>query len=375
MNSATRTSVLVVDDTITYRMIVSRALAQLPGVEVVGTANTGAIALSRIRSLKPDLVMLDQEMPDMTGIELLRQMQAEGLHPGVVMVSAHTRRGSQITVQALELGAFDFITKPEGSDREALLSQLTLAFRGVIEAFWRSRGRSVSLDTMAPGSLPGKVPSEPTETRRAVLPPLPRRKLPLRTKPGFILIGVSTGGPNALTKLLPALPASLEAPVLIVQHMPAGFTAAMAESLNSKCPLEILEASHGDKVLPGKVFIAPGGRHMSLAKAPDGSPLIEINDNPPENNCRPAVDVLFRSAANLFPARCCSVILTGMGRDGTEGVAALAQAGVYSIAQDEASSVVYGMPREVAAAGLVDKVLPLDAIAAEIIHVSRYGPA
>jgi two-component system, chemotaxis family, protein-glutamate methylesterase/glutaminase len=375
-----RTTVLVVDDTITYRMIVSRALALLPGVEVIGTANTGAIALSRIRSLKPDIVSLDQEMPDMSGTELLRQLKQEGLRPGVVMVSSHTQRGSQITVQALELGAFDFITKPEGTDREALLSQLSGSFRGVLEAYWRSRGRTVSFEKVEEALESGHPShtSNPAHKRPAyfVNPPGgPGPKQPLRSKPSFVLIGVSTGGPNALAQLMPTLPKNLEAPVLIVQHMPPGFTAAMAESLNNKCALEVREARQGDAVRPGQVFIAPGGHHMGLVSGPDGSPAIEISDAPPENNCRPAVDYLFRSAAKNFPARSCAVILTGMGRDGTEGLAELAQKGVYAIAQDEASSVVYGMPREAAAAGLVDKVLPLSGIAEEIIHVVRYGPA
>jgi two-component system chemotaxis response regulator CheB len=193
------------------------------------------------------------------------------------------------------------------------------------------------------------------------------------TKPEMVLIGVSTGGPNALARMLPAIPGNIGVPLLIVQHMPPVFTQSLAESLSAKCAIRVREAVHGEKVEPNTAYIAPGGRQMRLQPAPDGSKLLQITDDPPENNCRPAVDYLFRSAASHFPGRSMAAILTGMGSDGTLGLRLLKRHGCFSIAQDEASCVVYGMPKAAVDAGMADVVLPLDSIAARITATVRGG--
>lgn len=361
------TRILVADDTALFRRVLSEALAGVPGVEIAGTANNGRVALSRISALKPDLVTLDIEMPEMNGIEVLEALRASGPMPGIVMVSALTSRGGQMTVRALELGAFDFITKPDRGTAEQNIAAVRDALLPIIRAFQRSQevrgllGRSASKPVAAPLAAPAPVivqPSRPARPLRAGGSPI-------------VLIGVSTGGPAALAKLLPALPRDLGVPVLIVQHMPPHFTAPLAESLSKKCPLPVKEATDGEAALPGRIYLAPGGKQMKILPGANGEITIRISDDPPEHNCRPAVDYLFRSAALHFPGRAIAAILTGMGNDGTDGVRLLKRSGCFSIAQDEASCVVFGMPKEAIAAGVIDLVAPLDHIGGAIIRSVR----
>jgi len=351
------TRVLVVDDAVLFRRAVSDALTGLPGVEVVGTASNGKLALARIQELRPDLVTLDIEMPEMNGIQFLEQLGAMGTIIGTIVLSSVTRRGGELTLKALALGAFDFITKPETESAAGGMAELRSHLAPMIRAFQR-RCEIRSLEA-APKALP--VPAVDN-------PPAPVARRLNRSGSPIVLIGVSTGGPAALMNLLPALPADFNAPVFLVQHMPPMFTEALANSLQAKCSLRVVEAKDNEVGLSGWVYVAPGGRHLKIVPGSHGEVVMKVIDDPPENNCRPAVDVLFRSAALNFPGRSVAAVLTGMGQDGTQGLKLLKRGGCFSIAQDEATCVVFGMPKAVIDAGLADSVLPLQAIAPALVR-------
>ena len=346
-----------------------QVLGSLPGVEVVGLAQNGKIALQKVQELKPDLLTLDMEMPEMDGLAVLDALKGMPGAPTVIVVSALTLHGGRLTLQALQRGAFDFVTKPDESgaekSRESLRQELTPRIKA-LSLRLGVRGILRGTTTVAP-------PSPPVPSNAGAVSLVPSRGVPVTQKPEMLLIGVSTGGPNTLATLLPALPANLGIPVLIVQHMPPLFTQSLAENLDAKCALRVREAAHEEIAEPNTVYIAPGGRQMRLAPGPDGRKIIQITDDPPENNCRPAVDYLFRSAATHYPGRSLAVILTGMGSDGTLGLRLLKRHGCHVIAQDEASSVVWGMPKAAVDAGVADVVLPLDAIASKITSLVRGG--
>jgi two-component system, chemotaxis family, protein-glutamate methylesterase/glutaminase len=356
--------VLVVDDTVVFRRVISDALGGIPGVEVVGMAANGKLALARMATLRPDLMTLDVEMPEMDGIQLLEQMRTDGVRTGVIVLSAVTARSRELTIRALELGAFDFVTKPDGATPGANVEQLRARLEPILSAFRQRRmtGAPARREIAAPGRAAAGAPSHPAAASA------PRAAA--RSGPPLVLIGVSTGGPNALAELIPALPGNLGAPVFIVQHMPPLFTRPLAASLAAKSLLKVTEAVDGECAQAGHVYIAPGGRHMKLSRGPAGEIVVRITDDPPENNCRPAVDYLFRSAALQFPGQAIAIILTGMGSDGTTGMRLLRRGGCLTIAQDEASCVVFGMPKEAIQAGLVDVVAPLDGIAAAVIRAA-----
>lgn len=357
--------VLVVDDTALFRRIVSDALAMLPDVEVVGTAPNGKIALERARTLTPDLITLDIEMPEMSGLEVLDELKKSGIKCGVVIVSALTLKGGDLTIKALEKGAFDFITKPSGKDVASNLAAVRDSLQPIVSAYRRGwEVRSILRSGAAPIS-----------TRPAVATVTPERPLPVRTeRPAFVgktemvVIGVSTGGPNALSIMLPGLPANFPVPILVVQHMPALFTQSLATSLSAKCALKVKEAVDNEPARPGWVYIAPGGRHLKAGPGSNGEIILKVTDDPQENNCRPSVDYLFRSVANYFQGHVVGVIMTGMGNDGVIGLRLLKRRNSYIIAQDEASCVVFGMPGEAIKAGVVDTIVPLERMADEIVR-------
>ena len=351
--------VLVVDDSALFRRVLGDVLSSIQGIEVVGWAQNGKIALDKIRELQPDLVTLDLEMPEMNGLEVIDALAGTKNAPAVIVVSAVTKKGGHLTLEALQKGAFDFITKPEATDPEKGREQLRTELVSRLRAF--SARSSVRGAVRQAVSKPEPPSPEAAKTSKTVVAARASSKLEM------VLIGVSTGGPNALGVLLPALPKNLGLPVLVVQHMPPVFTQTLAESLNAKCALKVCEAAHGMVVEAGTIYIAPGGRQMRVVPGAGGSKVIQVTDDPPENNCRPAVDYLFRSAANNFPGKSLGVILTGMGSDGTIGLRLLRRHGCFVIAQDEASCVVYGMPRAAVEAGVVDVVLPLGAIAAKVV--------
>jgi two-component system chemotaxis response regulator CheB len=346
-------------------------LSSLPDVEVVGQAPNGKLAVRKVRELKPDLLTLDMEMPEMDGLAVLDELKASGDAPAIIVVSAQTLQGGRLTMQALQKGAFDFITKPDTSgaveSRDALRADLAPRLKALS---LRLGIRNILRGT--PAATP-QIPSPVIHESVSVLGSVGERMTRLAGgyKPEMVLIGVSTGGPNALAALLPGLPAKLGVPVFVVQHMPPIFTLSLAENLDGKCDLRVREAVDGTVVKADTVYIAPGGRQMRLAPGPEGRKSIQISDDPMENNCRPSVDYLFRSVANHFPGRSVAVILTGMGSDGTLGLRLLKRNGCFIIAQDEASCVVYGMPKAAVDAGVVDAILPLDSIAGRIVSAVK----
>ncbi len=364
--------VLVADDSVVFRRILSEVLSSLPDVEVVGSAPNGKLAVQRTREFKPDILTLDMEMPEMDGLAVLDALRQQGEDALVIVVSALTQRGGNLTMKALEKGAVDFITKPDTAgaeaSRAAILKELApririLARRREIRKILKDGGQQPTQPVQA--ATPKKAESSLGEAVEA------RPFKGALKKPEMVLIGVSTGGPNALARILPDIPATIGAPVFIVQHMPPVFTRSLADSLSAKCALRVCEASHLERAEPNTVYIAPGGKQMRLSNATDGRPLIEITDDPPENNCKPAVDYLFRSAALRFPGKAMAVILTGMGGDGSLGLRLLKRHGCYVIAQDEATSVVFGMPKAALDAGVVDVVLPVEAIATRIVAAMK----
>lgn len=348
--------IMVVDDTIFYRKIVGDILAEIDGVEVVGTANNGKIALNKIRSLKPDLLTLDVEMPIMSGLELMEEINRQDMDVGCIMVSAKTQKGSEATMRALELGAFDFLSKPDNDSAEENIKAIKTELSTLIKGFIRHRRLKGK-----PGEKPAAVPKKPA------VAPQPAKPLKRTEKSQVVALGISTGGPNSLLEVLPKLPGDIGIPILMVQHMPPIFTASLAQSLDRKCALRVKEAEDEEKVEANTVYIAPGGKQMKVASAASGLyKMIKITDDPPENNCKPSVDYLFRSVAREYGSKATCVVMTGMGSDGKKGLSLAKAAGSIGIAQDEASSVIYGMPKAVVDAGLVDMVVPLDSMAQEI---------
>jgi two-component system chemotaxis response regulator CheB len=363
--------VLVVDDTVLYRKIVSDVLAAIPDVEVVGSAHNGKAAISKLASLKPDLLTLDIEMPEMNGIQVLEHIQRQAPQIGAIMLSTLTHEGGAMTMKALELGAFDFIPKPQSGTMAENRQKIEAAIGPMIRAFQRSaRIPGIVKSTTRTAKL---VAASTTRNISATL--TKRLSAPLnRSKAEVVAIGISTGGPNALAKMLPMIPKDIGVPILIVQHMPPMFTQSLANSLSGKCAVAVREARQGEPIVPNTVFIAPGGKQMKIVAGADGrSRIIKITDDPPENSCRPSVDYLFRSVAHHYVGRATGVIMTGMGSDGTEGLKLMKQNGATIIAQNEATCVVYGMPREAAETGLADAVLPLNQIADMIVKTVRMG--
>jgi two-component system chemotaxis response regulator CheB len=341
--------VLVCDDSHTIRSVLTATLASDPGVRIAGTAVNGQACLDLLASGDlPDVVLLDVEMPVMDGLAALREIRRRHPRLPVVMFSSLTERGSKATVDALVAGANDYVAKPAGLNPEEVAARIRgevltrikqVVSRGVSG---RAAGPQVAAGVVSRPALPGK-----------------------RTAVAGVVVGVSTGGPAALAEVLPAFVPQARVPVLIVQHMPATFTGRLAERLSTICGRDVREATDGLTLGQGAVLLAPGGRHMELAGLL-ASPRIRLTDAPPENSCRPSADVLFRSAARLWGAGTLGVVLTGMGRDGLAGSRAVVEAGGRVVVQDEFTSVVWGMPGEVAKAGLADAVLPLGQIGVEI---------
>jgi len=347
-----------VDDAVVMRRLLTEALKRDPRIEVVGTAPNGRIALQKIPQVNPDLVTLDMEMPDMDGLTTLRELRRTYPKLPVIMFSALTQRGAVSTLDALAAGADDYVTKPvESTDLAACIAQLEAELLPKIHAHCRALTRAALA-----------APTAPTANART-LPPFAGA----RTSFELVCIGTSTGGPNALAELFQRLTSPLPVPVAIVQHMPPMFTKLLADRLNNiGGPLRCHEATDGEPMLPGHAYLAPGGRHLALRRNLDGTFVTRLTDTPPENSCRPAVDVLFRSAAESG-AHTLAVVMTGMGSDGLHGARLIAARGGRILVQDEATSVVWGMPGAVAHAGLANSVHPLSTLAAEIIR--RVGTA
>jgi two-component system, chemotaxis family, protein-glutamate methylesterase/glutaminase len=341
--------VLVVDDSVVIRRLVTHALEERQDIEVVGAAANGAIALSRIPQLNPDVITLDIEMPVMDGMETLRCIRRDYPQIRVIMFSTLTERGAAVTLDALRAGADDYVTKAsnEGSLDQSLV-RLREELIPRIEQFFLYPTEHSGMEASAHASAFATLASSASISPKAVA------------------IGVSTGGPAALTEVLPALPASFPLPILVVQHMPPLFTRLLAERLNNICPLDVSEARQDDAVEAGRILIAPGDFHMKVVGANAG-PIVHLDQAPPQNSCRPAVDALFASMSDAYGGAVLAVILTGMGQDGLRGSRMLKAQGASVIAQDEASSVVWGMPGAAVVAGLADQVVALDGIANAIL--------
>jgi two-component system chemotaxis response regulator CheB len=357
--------VLVVDDSVVIRRLVTQALAEDPGIEVVGAAANGAIALQRIPQANPDVVTLDIEMPEMDGLETLKRIRQQYKDLRVIMFSTLTQRGATATIDALMLGADDYVTKAANVGK---VSESLAALRGDLVP----RINQFFLRKEAPSPRPPVAmgPQVAAAGRGA-----PQREGACRTVPAFrphiapgaIVIGVSTGGPTALSVIVPQFPATFGLPILVVQHMPPLFTRLLAERLQKLTALTVVEGREGDVVRGGAIYIAPGDHHMRVRRQGD-QVVLALDQGPPENSCRPAVDVLFRSVRDVYGGRVVSVVLTGMGQDGLRGVEGLKGAGARVIVQDEASSVVWGMPGAIARANLADAVVGLNDIVPEILR-------
>lgn len=404
--------VLVVDDTIFYRQLLSKLIEEMADIDLMGVASNGKIALKKIELSPPDLVLMDMAMPEMDGLEALERIKAD--HPGVevIMVSGVDRESATLTVKALEMGALDFISKPRSSSPDAAVEQLrseltplialamTMKYSGKTtrisgetppgdnpgsdDPLFSTAPRSHGTSQKKQAHLPVKSPVLPSLNSSAPIQSHPKipisssdilpvtvKKHDIRRRIDVVAIGVSTGGPNTLKQIIPRICRELPVPILTVQHMPPVFTASLAESLNRISAITVVEGKAEEPLKNGTMYIAPGGRHMVVRKGEDSVIKLGLVDAPPAHNCRPAVDVLFRSIAMVFGGNVLTVILTGMGHDGLSGVAAIRRKGGYSLAQDEKSSVVWGMPGAVVEAGEADEIHAEEHIADRIMELVK----
>ncbi|HBX22731.1 MAG TPA: chemotaxis response regulator protein-glutamate methylesterase [Desulfotomaculum sp.] len=344
--------VLVVDDSALMRRVITRLLETHPDIRVVDTAADGEEAIRKVVLLRPDVVTMDVEMPGMGGVQAVSRLMRE--HPlPIIMLSSHTTEGARVTMEALTAGAIDFIAKPQKSDVEKMAAQLARKIRVVCNS---ARQKTAPRPTDPQVNYPSP--------KKSLRPEKQTTPLPME----LVVIGSSTGGPAALQVLLPALPANFPCGIVVVQHIPVGFSGPMAEHLNRRCSLEVLHAGHGDLVLPGRVLVAPAGYDLFFRRYGGRlSVALEKGNKPvPPGGFRPSVDVVMTSAAEIADNRLIGVLLTGMGRDGARGMLAIKKRSGYTIAQDENTSVVYGMPKAAADLGAVEKILPLPQIAGEV---------
>ncbi len=381
--------ILIVDDSAVMRSLLRSVVGTDTRLEVVGTASDGMSALRAMDALCPDLILLDVEMPVMDGLGTLKAMKSRARRVPVIMCSSLTQRGAKVTIEALASGAADYVTKPAGqASRDAAIATLaqdlipkilalTASSHGIgHSAMVFASGTPAAARSVFPGA-PVQPPSQglPAASSGVLVSPLASHLA--QTPPAVVLIGVSTGGPAALDVVLPSLPASFPLPVLIVQHMPELFTKLLAERLDGRCPMHVVEATSGEPVRPGTVYIAKGNWHMEVLANPHASdrnaPVLHLTQEAAENHCRPSVDVLFRTAVPVYGPRILGVILTGMGSDGLGGCRLIRQHGGTIFAQDQATSAVWGMPGAVAQAGLAHRVLPLPTIASEILRLAGRG--
>lgn len=349
--------VLVVDDSVVIRRMLTEILSSDPSIEVVGTAANGSIALAKIAQVSPDVLTLDIEMPVMSGLDVLAELRKTHRTLPVIMFSSLTERSAATTMQALSLGASDYVTKPSNAGgMDAAMQHVRDQLLPKIRGLCAGEAAAAPLEGQGRGAPP--PPGSPVPVAVAAAAPAPI---------GILAVGSSTGGPNALTALFTGLPSTLPVPVVIVQHMPPLFTKVLADRLSASCPLAFHEARDGDRLEAGHAWIAPGDHHMRVVR--DGAGVrVALDQSPQEHSCRPAVDVLFRSVACVYGPAALAVVLTGMGQDGLRGCEQVHERAGQIVVQDQASSVVWGMPGFVARAGLAHAVLPLPQIAADVLR-------
>ena len=337
-----RIRVLVVDDSALMRKLIPAILARDSSIEVVGTAMDGAFALKKIEELRPDVVTLDLEMPRMDGLEMLRLIMRRAPLP-IILFSTHSKKGGYATLKALALGAVDFLAKPKDA-AAGHLEEIADQLIAKIKVAKRAAKRKL-----------------PPVTVKEELPKLAKGSGPALAPRRVIAVGISTGGPNALQYVLSQIPSDFLSAIVVVQHMPEGFTEMFAKRLDECCPPEVQEARSGDLLLAGRVLICPGNRHMMVRRMPRGD-MVVLSDGPPVNGHRPSADVLFHSVAQEFSLMSVGVLMTGMGEDGAEGLGAIKAAGGMTIAQSEDTCVVSGMPRAAILKGYANKVIPLEGL-------------
>lgn len=353
----TSVSVLIVDDSALMRNLTGKIFDDVPDITVAGTAMNGIFALQKIDQLNPDIIILDLEMPRMNGIEFLKERNKRGIKIPVIILSSLARKGAKITIEALELGASDFVLKPSGSvshDIHKTKDQLVELIR-VYGTRYKIKKEPESISAAEAAVHDKKQAAVFKEIR------IQRPSFPIE----IVAIGISTGGPNALRHMLPHLNPSLPVPVLIVQHMPPGFTSEFAANLNKICPLKVKEAEEGDPVVRGFVLIAPGDYHMEIITKADTN-RIQLSDAPPANGHRPSAGVLYTSIAKVYARRSLAVIMTGMGRDGAREIGRIYSMGGITVAQDEESSIVFGMPRVAIENNVISHIVPLNKMAETI---------
>jgi two-component system chemotaxis response regulator CheB len=354
--------ILIVDDSTVIRKVLCDGLAGDAALEVVGTAANGRIALAKIPQVHPDIITLDVEMPEMDGLETLAAIRKTYPKLPVIMFSTLTERGASTTLDALALGASDYVTKPSNT--------------GSLEVTMRQLRAQLIPKIKALCEVPAKPAIAAVARSASLRPPTPRSAADF-SRIDVLAIGTSTGGPNALADLLPGIPASFPVPIVIVQHMPPLFTRLLAGRLNARSGLTIREGVAGEILRPGEAWIAPGDFHMTVERK-GTAVVLALDQNQPENYCRPAVDPMFRSVAKVFGASALAVVLTGMGSDGTNGAQHIKERGGQVLAQDQASSIVWGMPGQIVSSGLADATYPLGSMAAEIgrrVAMKRNSPA
>ncbi|MDR1575867.1 MAG: chemotaxis response regulator protein-glutamate methylesterase [Treponema sp.] len=373
---ADEVSVLIVDDSALMRNLIGRMVEDTPGLVIAEKAMNGLFALQKIPRVDPDVIVLDLEMPEMNGIEFLKERQKRGIRIPVVILSSIARRGAEITMEALSLGASDFIQKPSGSESEdihVVKDSLVSMLLGYGSSYRRFQGKKV----LSPSEYPPKTGQTHVpdifahlgahSTAAPAKPPVQIRK-PGKTE--IIAIGISTGGPDALRQVFSKLDADLKIPIVVVQHMPPGFTSEFAKSLDRVCPLDVKEAQDGDAVQSGRILIAQGNKHMEVEKKAAGA-LVRLSDAPQVSGHRPSADVLFASVAMTYTNHALGVIMTGMGRDGAQQLGTIYKEGGMTLGQDEASAVVYGMPRVAHELGHVMEQVSLDRMAQRICEVAK----
>ena len=371
-------SVLVVDDSALMRNLIGRMIEDTPGLVVGDKAMNGYFALQKIPRCSPDVIVLDLEMPEMNGIEFLRERKKQGIDIPVVILSSLAAKGAEITMEALSLGASDFVQKPSGAiseDIHMVKDNVISKLLGYGGAYRKSKGKRV----LTPSEYEPKSPSSKNSDiavhfKLAAAEPVTPAGPPAQIrKPGrteIIAIGISTGGPDALRVVFSKLDADLKVPIVVVQHMPAGFTNEFAKSLDRICPLDVKEAEEGDEIKPGRIIIAQGNKHLEVEKKPSGA-VVHLSDTPLVSGHRPSADVLFSSVAMNYTCNVLGVIMTGMGRDGAQHLGTIYKQGGMTLGQDEKSAVVYGMPRVAYELGHVMEQVSLDNMARRICEVAK----